>query len=250
MTLMWAASVWERKKGEAARIHEGFVYAAVATLTLASFFFFVCFPLPRAYYPEFFFGRPEEFIAAAFFGIALCGFASRTILRIHSFDTWLVWSLVVGFVGQSVVMSRSFALFDTPFDLAHMLKIVSYTLVLAGLLIEVHRLFRQAEKSHSSLREMSEELVEQTAYANSMAAEAEAANLSKSEFLANMSHEIRTPMTAILGYADLLDDERDPAKVADAVQTIRSNANHLLTIINDIRNYSPVIGLDVIGDFR
>ena len=35
---------------------------------------------------------------------------------------------------------------------------------------------------------------------------AEDANRSKSEFLANMSHEIRTPMTAILGYAENLQD--------------------------------------------
>ena len=35
---------------------------------------------------------------------------------------------------------------------------------------------------------------------------AESANFSKSEFLANMSHEIRTPMTAILGFAETLED--------------------------------------------
>jgi PAS domain S-box-containing protein len=71
-----------------------------------------------------------------------------------------------------------------------------------------------------------------------------AANLSKSEFLANMSHEIRTPMTAILGYADLLDTDgevsRDPTLATDAVDTIRSNANHLLKIINDILDMSKI----------
>ena len=84
-----------------------------------------------------------------------------------------------------------------------MLKIVSYALVLTGLLIEFYRLFGRLEESRVSYQKMSDGLAEQTALANSMAAEAEAANLAKSEFLANMSHEIRTPMTAILGYADL-----------------------------------------------
>ncbi len=72
---------------------------------------------------------------------------------------------------------------------------------------------------------------------------AEAANLAKSEFLANMSHEIRTPMTAILGYADLLDDNDDPlaaGQVAAAIQSIRSNADHLLTIINDVLDMSKI----------
>jgi two-component system sensor histidine kinase/response regulator len=72
--------------------------------------------------------------------------------------------------------------------------------------------------------------------------EANEANRAKSEFLANMSHEIRTPMTAILGYADLLGSEyaHDPIATADAVRTIQSSANHLLTIINDILDVSKI----------
>lgn len=51
-------------------------------------------------------------------------------------------------------------------------------------------------------------------------------------------------MTAILGFADLLDTDgdlaKDPALAANAIQTIRSNANHLLTIINDILDMSKI----------
>jgi signal transduction histidine kinase/ActR/RegA family two-component response regulator len=244
MTIMWLASRWERKHHTAGRIREGFVYAAIGGLTLASFAFFAFAPLPRAYYPEFFFGRPEEFVAATFFAVALCGFVSRAHSRIDPIDGWLAWSLLVGFVGQAVVMSRSFMLFDLPFDLAHLLKIVSYALVLTGLLVEFHRLFHHLEKSRVSLKELSDGLTEQTTYANSMAAAAEAANMAKSEFLANMSHEIRTPMTAILGYTDLLAEDGDnalaPQRRVETINTIRNNANHLLTIINDILDMSKI----------
>ena len=70
---------------------------------------------------------------------------------------------------------------------------------------------------------------------------AESANRAKSVFLANMSHEIRTPMNAILGYAQLLERDRDlsdPQK--RKIDIIQSSGNHLLTLINDILEMSRI----------
>jgi signal transduction histidine kinase/CheY-like chemotaxis protein len=70
---------------------------------------------------------------------------------------------------------------------------------------------------------------------------AEDAARAKTDFLANMSHEIRTPMTAILGFADLLEDNSvDAVRRVDAVATIKRHARHLLTIINDVLDISKI----------
>lgn len=77
-------------------------------------------------------------------------------------------------------------------------------------------------------------------HAEAMAQKASAANAAKSDFLAAMSHEIRTPMNGVIGFANLLDDTRLTLEQRDYLRTIRRSGENLLSLINDILDYSKI----------
>lgn len=70
--------------------------------------------------------------------------------------------------------------------------------------------------------------------------QAEAADRAKSEFLANMSHEIRTPMNGVLGMAELLAKTELTARQKTFTDIIVKSGNALLTIINDVLDFSKI----------
>ncbi len=74
-------------------------------------------------------------------------------------------------------------------------------------------------------------------------AAAEKANRAKSEFLANMSHEVRTPLNAIIGYAELLQEDAASTDAETRVrdlERIRTSGKHLLALISDVLDMSKI----------
>ncbi|MBF0260942.1 MAG: response regulator [Magnetococcales bacterium] len=206
-------------RAQQSRLNPHWVFWGMGLFTLANLLFFILMPLPRAIYPEWILPRPQEWIPALLFLIALIGFLKRGNWRENIFEHWLVLALLVNFWGETMFMASSGHLYDPMFDLGHFLKQISYLCVLIGLLISILIVSLELKQARQ---------------------EAETANRSKSAFLANMSHEIRTPMNGVLGMIELALNVAISPTTREYLFKAQASSLTLLRLINDILDFSKI----------
>lgn len=118
----------------------------IALSAIGACFLLISFvKLPPAYFDTLPAARPEEALPALFFALALVGYLRQGTWRTVAVDHWLVLALIASLFCQAVFMPFSNRLFDTNFDVAHILKQCSYLFVLIGLLISTYQSFKQLE---------------------------------------------------------------------------------------------------------
>lgn len=105
---------------------------------------------------------------------------------------------------------------------------------------EVKTLARTLNRMADAVAEREHDLVAAKDLAERALREANAANKAKSDFLASMSHEIRTPLNGIIGYAERLLDESLTPKQRRHADLIQVSASALLTVANDILDFSVI----------
>jgi signal transduction histidine kinase len=101
-------------------------------------------------------------------------------------------------------------------------------------------MMEDADKARDELESANLRLSQVIEHAKQSAREAESASRAKSDFLATMSHEIRTPLNGIIGFVDMLKDTPLDEEQNDYVQTIRASSQALMSLINDVLDFSKV----------
>ena len=111
--------------------------------------------------------------------------------------------------------------------------------------IEAQKLAMEISKIAINERRLSDKIVhdshESEIAAQQESIEAKIESKAKSQFLATMSHEIRTPMNGVLGITELLQHTSLDAQQRDFLDIIKNSGQSLLTIINDILDYSKIV---------
>ncbi|MBX9745879.1 MAG: hypothetical protein K2X34_03190, partial [Hyphomonadaceae bacterium] len=181
----------------------------------------------------------------AVIGLLFCAGAALICATLHVMTpTMVLYTIPTVFVGL-MLNAADLSIGVNKLILAAMAGLVGFNAIMAaragarsfGELIAARQ---RAEEAAEDLEARVNERTEQLAIATRRA---QAANKAKSMFLANMSHELRTPLNAVIGYSEIIEEDLasgDTQQSAEDLGRIRSSANHLLAMINEVLDLSRI----------
>ena len=243
--------IWRRetRRAQKGHIREKGVYLAVGILTLAAVLLLTVVKLPNAYPAGFLFRRPQELMAAVLLGLTLIGYLRKGEWRRSPFEHWLIMGLIVGLTSQ-MLMSFSGQLFDAMGTAAHLLEATGYVLVLVGLLIDMHQLYRVAEGTAKTLALRTDELerskrgLEEKAGELQLTAERlEASNRELAQFASIAAHDLQEPLRKIRAFGDRLTasaTEQLGERERDYLNRMTDGAMRMSALIDGLLAYSRI----------
>ena len=205
---------------------------ALLSIVVATVSFFTVFP--GVVIDDYFLHRPYEIPSLVLFSAALIFFYKKRLhLTQDFFYKGLLGALIIDVFSQ-MVMSYSASAFDTPHNLAHVLKNASYFVVIIGLALSGIQYNLELRKTNNRLKEREE--VIRTQYEKLK----ESDKIQK-EFIKVAAHELRTPIQTILGLTGMVHSRTmegtDDRNIAEVV--VR-NARRLNKMADDILDVTRI----------
>ena len=187
--LAWRKERWARGQLESP---ERAVYWTAAVLTGVILAFFTLTPASGAHFPGFFVPRPAEFLPAFFFLLGFGGYWTKGAWRQDPFERWLLIALTISTLTHALYMPFSANLYDALHDASGLLKVLSYTAVLVGLLSSVYDTFHREEQVFVQVRRVNEALGREVAVRREAERVLQQSELRLQDFLENANDLIQS----------------------------------------------------------